>query len=235
MGEIKFNVVSIEKFAGSFDKVLDVYEQNKAHLGFLPRGAFAPFVERNELLIACSGDTVFGYLMFRYSKSNAKLRVAHLCVDKKYRGQGVAKRLLEELKSRFDHVIRVTVRCRKDFDSWAFWNLKSGFSAGRELAGRKTTGSILTEFYWEPRELPLFKQLAPDVPTNLEALPIVALDANVFFDLYDPERHRHTEAVTLRLQLLMGQVRLSRGTTNCWRNQNSCMSNLGYRCFDHRS
>ena len=44
MGEFKFNVVSIKKFAGSFDKVLDVYEPNKAHLGFLPRGAFTPFM-----------------------------------------------------------------------------------------------------------------------------------------------------------------------------------------------
>ena len=208
MGEIEFNVVSIEKFAGSFDKVLDVYEQNKAHLGFLPRGAFAPFVERNELLIACSGDTVFGYLMFRYSKSNAKVRVTHICVDKKHRGQGVGKRLIEELKSRFDHVIRVTARCRKDFDSWAFWNLKSGFSAGHELAGRKKTGSILTEFYWEPRELPLFKQLAPDVPTKAEALPIVALDANVFFDLYDPERHRHTEAIGILEDWLASELDL---------------------------
>ena len=193
MGEIEFSIVLIDKFSGSFASVLDIYEQNKAHLGFLPRGAFVPFVERNELLIACSGDTVFGYLMFRYSKANGKIRVTHLCVGKDHRGQGVAKRLIEELKIRFDHVLRVTARCRKDFKSWAFWDQKSGFSAGHEFAGRKKTGSILTEFFWEPRELPLFKHLGPDTPVDV--LPIVALDANVFFDIHDPERHRHTEAI----------------------------------------
>ena len=206
MGEIEFDIVSIDKFSGSFDNVLDIYEQNKAHLGFLPRGAFTPFVERNELLIACSGDTVFGYLMFRYSKANGKIRVTHLCVGKDHRGHGVATRLIEELKIRFNHVIRVTARCRKDFKSWAFWDQKSGFSAGRELAGRKKTGSILTEFFWEPRELPLFKHLGLDAPAD--PLPIVALDANVFFDLYDPERHRHTEANGILEDWLAGELDL---------------------------
>ena len=206
MGEIEFNIVSIDKFSGSFDNVLDIYEQNKAHLGFLPRGAFVPFVERNELLVACSGDTVLGYLMFRYSKANAKIRVTHLCVGKDHRGQGVATRLIEELKTRFAHVIRVTARCRKDFESWGFWDQKSGFSAGNELVGRKKTGSILTEFFWEPRKLPLFKHLSPE--TSVDVLPIVAIDANVFFDIHNPERHRHTEATGILEDWLASELEL---------------------------
>ena len=205
-GRKKFNIVSIEKFSGSLANVLDIYEQNKAHLGFLPRGAFVPFVERNELLIACLGDTVFGYLMFRYSKANGKIRVTHLCVGNEHRGQGVATRLIEELRIRFDHVIRVTARCRNDFEAWTFWNQKSGFSAGRELAGRKKTGSILTEFFWEPRELPLFKNAGTENP--IDVLPVVVLDANVFFDIYDPERHRHTEAIGLLEDWLVGELDL---------------------------
>ena len=146
--------------------------------------------------------------MFRYSRGKQTVRVTHLCVDTNQRGKGIAVELLTALKERFKKAIRITARCRKDFDSWKFWNLKSGFSEGRELPGKKKTGSTLTEFYWEPAELPLFKDLLEGSGPTADDLPLVVLDANVFYDIYDQTRSRHKEASGLREDWLSQELNL---------------------------
>jgi predicted nucleic acid-binding protein/predicted GNAT family acetyltransferase len=204
---MQVEVISINEFDGGFDSVLEIYEKNKHNLGFLPRAVFAPFVDRNELLIAKDGLSVLGYLMFRYSKHNEKVRVVHLCVEKSHRGKGIATRLVQCLKEKFSHIFRITARCRNDFDSWNFWKSKSGFVAGKELPGRSKAGSILTEFFWEPNELPLFRN-SINASGNEDSLPLVVLDANVFFDIYDSSRPFHEESNGLREDWLSEELEL---------------------------
>lgn len=187
---------------------MEIYEKNKKHLGFFPRGAFEPYIERNEILVARDGTNVLGYLMFRYSRGKQTVRVTHLCVDSNQRGKGIAVELLAALKERYARAIRITARCRNDFDSWEFWKIKSDFLAGRELAGKKKSGSTLTEFYWEPSELPLFKDLLEGDDPGEDDLPLVVLDANVFYDIYDHARSRHREASGLREDWLSQELDL---------------------------
>ena len=74
--------------------IIKLWGPNRKSLGFFPEGAFEEHVARGWVLVAVDGESsIAGYLIYRISRGRAVL--AHVCVGGDYRGQGIAKQLVE--------------------------------------------------------------------------------------------------------------------------------------------
>ena len=183
---MKFNVIYIDEDSVHFDQVKKLWRINSKTLGFFPDGAFKAYAADECILVAETGQKFAGYLLFRKIKGQnpfPQAAIVHLCIDKQYRQQGVAKFLVEELCTHIhDKYSKLRITCRKDYNLDEFW-IKLGFQFKNEITGRG--GYPL--FKWERvfREIPLplldlIKQLQK--PKKYQ----VVIDANVCFRLQDP-------------------------------------------------
>ena len=161
------------------DDVFSLYRKDSSTLGFMPRGAFAEGIAKRTLLVAMDGqDQILGYLLYRVTHGVAS--IAHLCVSPSARGGGIGKGLVDELKRHTAHLDGIKLKCRRDFDAHRQWP-KWGFIARGQAIGRGSDNAELVIWHLDHNaddllsSLPLHKTL-------------VALDANVFFDLFWPDR-----------------------------------------------
>lgn len=175
------------------DRVWQLYRKNSGTLGFLPRGAFDEFAQAGCMASATSGPELVGYTAWRRSRREAI--IVHLCVAEAFRGGAGSDCLLKYIfeQCRDDAVIRL--RCRKDYASANKLWPRHGFAADREVAGRGADSAPLLE--WRrinQDDAPLLSAIR----ASSKASYVVALDANVFFDLMDPASvHRHESQVLL--------------------------------------
>ena len=157
-------------------------KRNSGTLGFLPLAALEDHLQKGWVLGAKGRDgQLIGYLM--YAVNRDRYRIAHLCVSEASRGQGVAKKLLEALRSLVTTQKIMTLRCRNDFSVNGMW-LKLGFVPISENPGRSKEGHLLT--LWRLQlalddQLELFRaNMSDDV---LDAV----FDAQIFFDFDRPD------------------------------------------------
>ncbi|MEO5917088.1 MAG: GNAT family N-acetyltransferase [Luteolibacter sp.] len=161
------------------DEVFALYRKDSCTLGFMPRGAFEEGITKGTLLVATDGqDQILGYLLYRVAHAYAS--VAHLCVAPAARKGGVGKSLMDELKRLTTHLDGIKLKCRRDFEAHRQWP-KWGFIAKGAAIGRGADNADLVIWHLDHN---------PD--DLLSALPqrktLVAIDANVFFDLFWPDR-----------------------------------------------
>jgi len=116
-------------------KVVELWGEHRATLGFFPDGAFRERAQQGQILAALDESaTLMGFLTFRVSGGRAS--IIHLCVRTTARGGGVARRLLAEFEQRLDDSVRgIQLRCRRDFDASRIWP-RLGFTAVSESRGR---------------------------------------------------------------------------------------------------
>ena len=161
-------------------------------LGFFPDGAFETYAEKKLILVATdSSDNLLGYLLYRVTPSRNDASIVHLCIDKSARGRGVASKLVKELFRSTKSLRGVGLKCRRDFDANKLWP-KLGFVAVSENAGRSSTGSTLTRWWYDHNHPNLFS-LAQDA--DLDKKRKVIIDANIFYDLKN-ENNEETMALT---------------------------------------
>ena len=114
------------------DAVDDLMKRNSRTLGFLPSEALLDYLHRGHVLGAkVRDDRLIGYLL--YAPSQSRFRVVHLCVSEEFRGYGIARRLLEELKGVATTQSAITLSCRRDFPAHHMWP-KLGFVSNRREA-----------------------------------------------------------------------------------------------------
>ncbi|MDO8961074.1 MAG: GNAT family N-acetyltransferase [Methylophilus sp.] len=161
-------------------------------LGFFPDGAFETYAEKKLILVATdSSDNLLGYLLYRVTPSRNDASIVHLCIDKSARGKGIASKLVKELFISTKSLRGVGLKCRRDFDANKLWP-KLGFVAVSENAGRSTTGSTLTRWWYDHNHPNLFS-IAQDA--DLDKKRKVIIDANIFYDLKN-ENNEETMALT---------------------------------------
>jgi predicted nucleic acid-binding protein/GNAT superfamily N-acetyltransferase len=161
-------------------------------LGFFPDGAFETYAEKKLILVATdSTDNLLGYLLYRITPSRNDASIVHLCIDKKVRGQGVASLLVKELFNNTKSLRGVGLKCRRDFEANKLWP-KLGFVAVSENAGKSSSGSTLTRWWYDHNHPNLFS-LAQDA--DLGKKRKVVIDANIFYDL-KKENNEETMALT---------------------------------------
>ena len=164
------------------DAVDDLMKRNSSTLGFLPRAALEDHLQKGWVLGAKNREgQLTGYLM--YAANRDRFRIAHLCVSEASRGRGVARRLLEALKSSAVTQKLITLRCRNDYSVNEMWP-KLGFVPIAESPGRSKEGSLLTLWRLQlvlDNQLDLFRaNMSDDV---LDAV----FDAQIFFDFDRPD------------------------------------------------
>lgn len=82
--------------AGDLDAVDRLMKANSPTLGFLPREALLSYLQKAWVLGAKCGDGSLGaYILF--ANRTRDVRVAHLCVNREFRGKGLARKLMERL------------------------------------------------------------------------------------------------------------------------------------------
>ena len=129
--------------AGDVDAVDRLMKANSATLGFLPREALRDYLEKGRVLGAKRGDgSLAAYILFANRRMD--VRVAHLCVDRKLRGKGLARKLMERLATdaRYRGLLSLELHCRRDFQAHAVWQ-KLGFIPWGEKPGRASSRTTL--------------------------------------------------------------------------------------------
>ena len=164
------------------DAVDGLMMPNTRTVAFLPRVVLAEYLNKGWVLGATTrNDRLIGYLL--YGAYRDRFRVTQLCVSDDFRGKGVAKQLIEALKTSATTQKMIRLSCRNDFPAHSMWP-KFGFIPVGEKRGRSEAGHPLT--LWR-------LTLAPDDQLALfranvsDGVLDVVVDAQIFFDFDEPD------------------------------------------------
>lgn len=190
--------------------VIALGDRYRGTMGQMPYAGFEEAAAADHIVVAIASqreneETVVGYCLYDPTKKAERyVRIAHLCVADDHRGRGVAKRLIEAVRTRCADRLGLRLKCRRDWPVNNVWPAL-GFEPVRNVRGRSKEGHELTEWCSPNRNEDLFS-----VPLSPDQL-LVAIDSNVFCDLYglDPER-RSRYSGTVALLAATEQIRLAR-------------------------
>lgn len=181
-----------------FRQVIRLAKRNSATLGFLPDQAFVERAEAGRLLGDVDDAAILrGYVLFDLPRD--EIRLVHLCVEPDYRGLGLARALVADVRAR--HPLRRGIRlsCRRDFPANDLWP-KLDFVPLAEREGRSRLREPLTAWWCDFGHPTLF-----DVRPALDDRTVVAVDSNILSDLLD-EAEAGAERLAVRGLLLMDEV-----------------------------
>ncbi len=201
--EMKVEILRLT--SDDLDAVDDLMKRNSRTLGFLPTEALTDYLHKGCVLGAKVGrDSLIGYLL--YASSQSRFRVVQLCVSQEFRGRSVANRLLEELKQVATTQSAITLSCRRDFPAHYMWP-KLGFVAIGEKPGRSEARHLLTLWHLtlnpaNQMDLGLFKARTSDETVD------VIIDAQVFFDLSNPDSDGSERSTALLSDFLVASLNL---------------------------
>ena len=162
------------------DAVDSLMKSNSSTLGFLPKEALEDYIRKDGCLgVKDDGGELMGYIL--YGNNPAYFRVAQLCVSEKFRGRGVAARLMNGLKASATTQTVIKLNCRNDFPAHRL-RPKLGFVAIGEKPGRSRQGFPLTHWVCQlARESQLSLLRANPSDDILD----VVVDAQVFIGFYE--------------------------------------------------
>lgn len=168
-------------------------DANTNALGFIRSSTFDRYARQGKLLVAVADNADYaGHLLFDYSFPRAV--VLQVFCDPKFRRNGVARALVEDLKKTLskDGFLSIRASVADDLvESNKFWG-EAGFHVGRKRAGGVTTGRVILQRVHELDSPQLFARsglaLRPDNPLGLgvagiAASPVYLIDLNVVFDI----------------------------------------------------
>jgi predicted GNAT family acetyltransferase/predicted nucleic acid-binding protein len=183
--------------------VMALGRANTKTLGFLRDSAFVDYAKRQGILVALDPQgNCIGYVMYRCPRQ--QITIAHLCIDKSWRGKGVAKKLVEYLSQNHKELYGIGLWCRRDYSISKMWP-RLGFVAKGEKPGNSKEGKPLT-YWWRDHGHPnLFSKAARQ---ELESKLRVVLDANVFFDLHSEDDIDSEESKSLLADWLQPELEL---------------------------
>jgi GNAT superfamily N-acetyltransferase/predicted nucleic acid-binding protein len=195
-------IIEIDPSSKFLNDIKKLWRANSKTLGFFPDGAFNEHaLHKNIIAVINKTGTLQGYLLYRVvrrGKMWPEVTIVHLCIDERFRNQGIGKRLIEYIrnKTKQDH-LGIGLWCRRDYAAHSFWQ-KAGFIPIADRDGRN--GEILT-FWWMDFGRPsLFNQ--PKDETRIQ----VVIDTNVFYDLQDDASVKNEESKSLFADWLSDEI-----------------------------
>ena len=175
--EIQLKIETIDDKSPYLQTVIILGDANKATLGFLPEGAFYKHASRRHIIVALEPPSgCIGYLLYRQSFD--RITIVHLCVDKSHKGKGIARKLVDYLKTITQEYYGIGLTCRRDYEASNLWP-KLGFVAQYEKAAKKR-GKELVFWWWQNKPLPLF---SINNEHKIDYKLCAVIDAGVFFTL----------------------------------------------------
>lgn len=157
--------------------VIGLHRRNSGTLGFVPFAGFDERAERGTLIACLDTDAVVGYALYDLPEEHIALR--HLCVDEGHRRKGVARELVDFIRSRHGERRGIRLRCRRDYPAAHLWP-HLDFAPVVDLPGHSQAGHLLTTWWLDFGHPNLFSYLAEE-SSRLK----VAVDADVFYDLFE--------------------------------------------------
>ena len=178
MSTVGFEILS-SKDQLFIDQVISLGDRNSSTLGHFPKGAFIDQIKKNHIIIGKDGNKLIGYLLFNPVPSKHFIRITHLCLEKDYRSNGIADRLLDQLIEVHGTAFSFLVlNCREDYKSaQKFWQ-KYGFKPKAVKRSRSIKEKYLTTWVYDLNKTDLFTFSEPSGTG-------VLLDLNIIIDLRD--------------------------------------------------
>lgn len=196
-------VIEIDQTSKHLPKVKALGAANSQTLGFFPEGAFDDYAGRKQILVALDDShSCVGYLLYRISQERAI--IVHLCVDASSRTAGIATSLFSHLKEAVKDLRGIGLRCRRDYEASKLWQ-KLGFVAQYDQPGRGKVRTDLTYWWFDNGHPTLFTDA---IVEQVKSKICVAIDANIFFDLFDASRVGHIESGSLRADWISDAIEL---------------------------
>ena len=183
------------------DAVDQLMKQNSRTLGFLPRKALDEYIRRGTAIGAKAPHQLAGYLL--YAANPFRFRVAHLCVAAAFRGQRIARRLVDALKSATTTQTGIKLHCRRDYPAHDMWPTLGFLPLGEKPA--RSAGHTLTLWYLDltpDDRLGLFRANTSD-----ETLDVV-IDSQILFDFHEPDNDTTRVSKSLLADFLADSVRI---------------------------
>lgn len=186
--ELDIQVSAINANSPHLETVIALGYANAKTLGFMPRGGFQDYARKQHILVALTAEEqCVGYLMYR--SSNQAAYIVHLCVDKQWRGQHIASKLIEYLIQTTERLYSVRLACRRDYKVDKMWTA-FGFTPRYDKIGRSKDSKLLTVWILEHEHPNLLTMLTQKI---IDSKLCAVLDANVFYDLNKDSINRQTE------------------------------------------
>ncbi|TYQ31507.1 GNAT family N-acetyltransferase [Pseudanabaena sp. UWO310] len=159
------------------DQVKALGKANSSTLSLFPEGAFDQYIWKGNVLVALDeNDTFLGYLLYTVKKKERQIKIYHLCLKKESERKGIARKLIDYLKSITREFIDIHLNCRQDYGIDGMWE-KFGFIPMHEKSGNNKLGKLVTTWVYNHGHPDLFS-------TIVSTKTFVVLDSCVFFDFY---------------------------------------------------
>ena len=202
LSDSQFRIEEVGLGSPLLEAVIKLHAANKNHLGPFPRGAFEDHAHRKMILAAVTPDNeVAGYLLFRVAKNRAA--IVHLTASNSFRSKGVARLLVDTLKSRTRHLFGISLRCRRDYKIDDMWR-GFGFTVRHSKEGRGADGALLDYWWFDHNHEDLFSLAASR--DDLSERVLTVIDANVFFDLTCGGRPHAEDTSVLQADWLLDSI-----------------------------
>jgi len=197
----ELHIRTIEAESDEPEQVYALYRKHSSTLGHLPRGAFDDWVVYGTVLAAFRHGRVVGYLGYRTPRG--EIAIAHLCVARSERAQGVSNQLLHALyEIAGERTIRLN--CAVDYrHARRLWE-RHGFICEAEKRGRGKSGRRLLRYVRRTRQPQPSLFSSPHHSESSDST-LAVIDANVFFDLSENTQESE-ESKALQSDWLEGQV-----------------------------
>lgn len=166
-----------------FSDVKILGKKNSSTLGFMPEGGFEDYAKKRCIIIAADNDILCGYIMYREVPRYSRISIVHLCVDCKYRGNGLTKLLLDALRLKYENTYNyhgILLSCRDDYKVASEVWKKYGFVPRDKVRSRSIENHSLKKWWYDFNRQDLFS-LSNAMTSKISAL----LDANIIIKLRD--------------------------------------------------
>lgn len=183
-------------------EVVALGKKNAKTLGMFPEGAFIDHAKKRCIIAAVEKEQLLGYILFRITQSKGIVTIAHLCVDSECRNKGIANKLLDAVKIKYQHLFRgIALSCRKDYIEASAFYQKNGFKAAKEVRSRSKEEKYLVKWFYDFGNQDLFSSIhVSDSKFN------VLLDANILIKLRDIKEDEINEIQALNADWLEDEV-----------------------------
>lgn len=182
--------------------LLILHKQNAKTLGMFPEGAFVEHARKRWLFGAFEDEKLIGYLLFRITKRTGMLNITHLCIKSDCRRSGVANKLLDLVKAKYENMLRgMRLSCRKDYgEASSLWK-SYGFLPYSIIRSRSKEENYLIVWYYDFKNVDLFSDFSTiSVKGNAQ------LDANIIVKMSDEPSIENSEAQSLSADWLVEET-----------------------------
>lgn len=194
----------IDERSPYLQQVIELGDTNSKTLGFFTQDGFIKHAKKGFIIIAVDSQSqLLGYLMYAINRKDRCVRLIHLCIDQRYRGRKIARKLVEYLKQKTQEYQGISLHCRRDYNIDSMWTSLGFICAGEKSA--KSKNNFLTHWWLDYGQLNLFSSRDRQVT---ESSLCAILDLEIFQELCLSTAESNPEVFSLLADWLESEITL---------------------------